>query len=184
MCSVCLNLYQKAPDRSVCEIRAIRIRAAGLAVMADDSSRCGERSCSSVYLVIQLPTLRVSDAGRFGLSAIVDGGDIPCVPAMIGCRPRLGESGVCSEQILLARPGCDTRRWHLPAPLLSQALFARDNASESSGPVHKKRVICLTFRLRRSRNGNGGYPSLTCTNDSISVSLSVRDLSAIASTSI
>lgn len=75
------KLYQKTPDRSVCQNRAIRIRAAGLAGLADDSSLCSKRSCSSVYLVIRLPTLRVSHAGRFGLSTVAAGGDIPCVPA-------------------------------------------------------------------------------------------------------
>src|SRR5690242_7648246 len=83
----------------------------------------------------------------------------------------------------LGRTLGDTRRWHLPAHLLSQALFARDVTPKSSGPVHKKCVICLTFRLLRSRNGNDDHPLLTCTNDSFSVSLSVRDNSAIVSTS-
>ncbi|TMS53457.1 hypothetical protein [Mycobacterium sp. DBP42] len=67
---------------------------------------------------------------------------------------------------------------------LSQALFASRIAHQVSAPAHKKHVICLTIRLRRSRNGNAGGWSLTCINDSNDVPLSARDLSAIAPTPI
>ncbi len=116
----------KGPDRSVCEIRAIRIRAAGLAVMADDSSRCGERSCSSVWLRDS-----ATDSAGVGRGAVRPVRDSrrsrwPLRARMIGCRPRLRESGVCSEQILLARPGVDTADGIYQRLCCPQALFARD----------------------------------------------------------